>query len=86
MEANESRFAGLRLIEALFEGGGGQIVQPGLDALAVIKQLDVFGDLIDGLLAGLEPARVDEFGFQGAPEAFDGGVVVAVATPGHGRL
>ena len=86
MDAKESGFAELRLTGALFEGGRGQITQPGLEALTVVKQFNVFGDLSDGLLVGLEPARVDEFGFQGTPEALDGGVVVTVAAPGHGRL
>ena len=57
MDANESGFAGLRLLEALLEGDWRQIVQPSLEALAVVKQLDVFGDLIDRLLAGLEKRR-----------------------------
>jgi len=37
VDAKESDFIGLRLIEALFEGGGGQIAQPGLKALTVVK-------------------------------------------------
>ena len=36
MDAKESGFAELRLTEALFEGGRGQITQPGLEALTII--------------------------------------------------
>ena len=51
----------------------------------VIKHLDVLRDLIDGLLAGLESAWVDEFGFQGSSIAFHGGIVLTVAKPRHRR-
>jgi len=47
---------------------------------------NVFGDLGDGLLAGFKAVLMDECGFQGTPEALDGGVVVTIAAPGHGEL
>ncbi len=41
-------------------------------------------DLGFGLEAGVGLAGADELGFEGAPEAFYGGVVVAVAASAHG--
>jgi hypothetical protein len=35
-----------------------------LDALTAVKQLDVFGDLGSGLLAGSEAVLMDKFGFR----------------------
>jgi hypothetical protein len=53
-------------------------------AHAVIKALDESEDGGGGGGAGQEDATVDEFVFEGAPERFHGGIVVAVAAAAHG--
>ena len=56
----------------------------GVAALAVVEDLDEVEDLGSGVPVAGEPAAVDQFEFEGAPEAFHGGVAVAVAPAAHG--
>ena len=49
-----------------------------MGALAIVEDFDVIEDLGAGLVAGGEILSVNGFYFKGAPEAFHGGVVVAV--------
>lgn len=55
-----------------------------MGALAVIKGFDVIEDFGVCLGAGGEVAAVNEFQLESAPEAFHGGVVIAVAFATHG--
>ena len=60
------------------------IVKRTVQASAVIEY---FYEIEDGLacfVPGFELAAVDQFLFEGAPERFHGGVVVAVAFAAHG--
>jgi hypothetical protein len=56
----------------------------GVVALAVVEDFDEIEDLGPGLSVAGEPAAVEQLQFEGAPKAFHGGVVVAVAPPDHG--
>src|ERR1044072_3606424 len=60
------------------------VTQSAMSALAVIEGLDVIEDLHASLGAGVEEMAIDELQFEGAPEAFHGGVVIAVASAAHG--
>ena len=53
-------------------------------ALAVVEDFDEVEDFGPGVSVAGEPAAVDQLQFEGAPEAFHGGVVVAVAPAAHG--
>ena len=53
-------------------------------ALAVVEDFDEVEDLEFGVSVAGEPAAVDQFQFEGTPEAFHCGVVVAVAPAAHG--
>ncbi len=55
-----------------------------MTALAVIEDFDVVEDFGSGLGSAGEIASVDQFQFEGAPEAFHGSVVVAVNASAHG--
>ena len=55
-----------------------------MEALAVVKGLDEIKDGLAGLGSGFEVTAIDEFVFEGAPEGFHGGIVVAVAFAAHG--
>ena len=55
-----------------------------MGALAIVEDFDVIEDLGAGLIAGGELLSVNGFYFEGAPEAFHGGVVVAVGFAAHG--
>lgn len=55
-----------------------------MSALTVIEDFDVIEDSGLGLAAGGKFLAVDHFQFEGAPEAFDVGIVVAVAFAAHG--
>ena len=49
----------------------------------VIEPVDVSGDGVFGLLAGLPCDRPDQFGLDGLEERFDHRVIVAVPAPAH---
>src|ERR1019366_3275206 len=55
-----------------------------MGAVTIVKAFDVIKDLGACLVAGDEVAAVNQFQLAGAPEAFHGGVVVAVAFAAHG--
>src|SRR5664279_3138837 len=55
-----------------------------MGALAIVEAFDVVKDLALGLGAGVEAAAINQLEFEGAPEAFDGSIVVAVAFATHG--
>ena len=55
-----------------------------MGALAVVKAFDVIEDFGAGLAVAGKVAAIDEVEFEGAPEAFHGGVVIAVAFAAHG--
>src|SRR6476661_9517229 len=60
------------------------VIQCAMSALAVIEGFDVIEDLHASLSAGVEATAIDQLQFEGAPEAFHGGVVIAVASAAHG--
>src|SRR5271170_4166463 len=60
------------------------VTQRTVGALAIVEGFDVIEDLSSSLGSGLEGAAVNQFQFEGAPEAFHGGVVIAVAAAAHG--
>ena len=53
-------------------------------ALAVVEDFDEVEDLGSGVSVAVERAAVDQLQFEGAPEAFHRGVVVAVTPAAHG--
>ena len=55
-----------------------------MSAVAIVKGFDVIEDFGTSLAAGSEVAAIDQFEFKGAPEAFHGGVVVAIGFAAHG--
>lgn len=62
---------------------GALVAEGALQTLAIVEDFDVLEDRAFGLLARREPAAVDQFGLEPAPEALGHGVVVAVAPPAH---
>jgi len=54
-----------------------------VEPIWVIKVFDIIIDSATCVRQVGEGAAVDEFGFEGAPEGFHGGVVVAVAAAAH---
>ena len=55
-----------------------------MTALAVIEDFDVVEDFGSGEGSAGELASVDQFQFEGAPEAFHCSVVVAITPSAHG--
>ena len=55
-----------------------------MEALGIVKAFDVIEDFGAGLLVGGELPAIDQLPFEGAPEAFHGGVVVAITLAAHG--
>ena len=51
------------------------VTECAVGALAVVERFDVIEDLCPGLGAGVESRAVDQLQLEGAPEAFDGGVI-----------
>ena len=68
------------------KGGWRQEPEFGLLSLPVIENLYVLCNIHYGFLSGFIPAMVDLLVLEYAPEAFHGGVVVAISFPTHGRL
>jgi hypothetical protein len=58
--------------------------QRAMGALAIVESLDVMEDLVLSLGACVKAATIDQFEFEGAPEAFDGSIIVTVALAAHG--
>ena len=55
-----------------------------MEALGIIEAFDVIEDGGACLVVVGELATIDQFPFEGAPEAFHGGIVVTVALAAHG--
>ena len=55
-----------------------------MKALGIIKTFDVIEDGSAGMVVSGKHPAIDQFPFEGAPEAFHGGVVVAIALAAHG--
>ena len=55
-----------------------------MSALAIIECFDVIEDLGASLGAGVKDTAINQFQFESGPEAFHGGVVIAVAPTAHG--
>ena len=60
------------------------IIQRAMGALAIVEAFDVIEDFAARLAVADKVAPINQFQFEGAPEAFHGGVVVAVAFAAHG--
>ena len=60
------------------------VIQRAMGALAIVEGFDVIEDLAVSLGAGIKATAIDQFEFEGAPEAFHGGVIIAVAAATHG--
>src|ERR1700690_3882179 len=67
-----------------FEVNGRKVVQGAVRALAIVESFDVVEDVATGLGVAGEGAAVDQLKLEGAPEAFHGGVVIAVGLAAHG--
>ena len=52
--------------------------------MAIVKDLDVFGDLPDALLPCLVATVMDKLVLKRSPEALHGSIIVAVALSAHG--
>ena len=72
------------LVVMEFEVNWRMIIQRAMRALAIVEGFNVIEDVGARLSAGEEVTAVNEFEFEGAPEAFHGGIVVAVAFATHG--
>ena len=59
-------------------------IEGAVEALTIIEGFDVIEDGGPGVGMGGEIAAIDEFELEGAPEAFHGGIVIAVALATHG--
>ena len=60
------------------------VIQGAVSAAAIVEGFDVIEDFGASLTAGSEVAAIYQFELEGAPEAFHGGVVVAVGCAAHG--
>jgi hypothetical protein len=61
------------------------VAQGLMQALPIVEHLDELKHRRPGLLAGPEVLVIDQFVLEGTKEAFDHGVVIAVALPTHTR-
>src|SRR5206468_9520058 len=71
------------LVVLEFEVNGRKVVQRAMGALAIVEGFDVIEDLGSSLGASAEAAAVNQLQFEGAPEAFHGGVVITVTSATH---
>ena len=60
------------------------VMQGAVEALAIVKDFDEIEDLGACFRAGVKATAINEFEFEGVPEAFHGGIVVTVALAAHG--
>lgn len=65
--------------------GGRAIPQPRMAPLTVIEDLDVLRDFPPSLFPRVIAPVMRQFVLQRAPKTFHRGIVVAVASPTHGR-
>lgn len=68
-----------------FELGGRKPAEGGVDAVGIVEGSDGIENGGAGLFVGEEVAAVDEPHFEGAPNAFQGGVIVALGPAPDGR-
>src|SRR5271163_4767988 len=54
------------------------IVQHAMGALGIVERFDVVEDLGSGPGASVKATAIDRFQFEGGPETFHGGIVIAV--------
>jgi hypothetical protein len=73
------------LVDLVFKVHRGLVTERAVEPRAVVKNFDPLEDGGAGFGVGGEGAAMDQFAFEAAPEAFHGGVVVAVATSTHAR-
>src|SRR5581483_4570761 len=78
-----SRAKEVHSVVLIFKVHRAEMAQGAVQPLTVVEALDVIEDLASRLAAGGELSAVNQFQFEGAPEAFHGGVVVAVALAAH---
>src|SRR5579862_5033412 len=71
------------LVEFGFKVHRGLITKGAVEPLAVVKDFNPFKDGGFGLGASGKLTTVNQLAFKAAPEAFHGGVVVAVARAAH---
>jgi hypothetical protein len=71
------------LVDLVFEVHRGFEAEGAVEPLAVVKDFDPLEDGGAGLCPRGEGAALHEFAFEAAPEAFHGGVVIAVAPAAH---
>lgn len=64
-----------------FELCGADVVECGMAPYGVVEAIDIAGNGLAGLGAGVEDGAPDEFGFDGLEEGFDHSVVVAISLP-----
>jgi len=62
----------------------GNVAQAGMSSLPVVEHFNVFADLGHCFLASAVFAVMNQFGLEGAEEAFHRGVVIAVPLATHG--
>ena len=74
----------MQLIKSALVSGGGKIAESFLLSLAVVEDLNVLLNIPHRLLPGSVTPMEGQFGFQGAPEAFNRGVVITVAPSAYG--
>ena len=60
------------------------VIQRAVSALAIIECFDVIEDLCASLGVRVKATAIDQLQFEGGPEAFHSGVVIAVAPEAHG--
>src|SRR5664279_2991288 len=73
------------LVDLVFEVHRGFEAEGAVEPRAVVKDFDPLEDGGAGLLPRGELTAIHEFAFEAAPEAFHGGVVIAVAASAHAR-
>src|SRR5207248_11739975 len=72
------------LIVLVFEVNRAQIIEGAMEAAAVVKGFDEVEDGLASFAASFEATPIDQFVFEGAPERFHGGVVIAAGFAAHG--
>src|ERR1035438_10131789 len=72
------------LVGLAFKVNRAQILEGAVETASVIEGFDEVEDGLARFAASLEGAPIDQFLFEGAPEGFHGGIVIAVAPTTHG--
>src|SRR5260370_29928592 len=71
------------LVDLVFKVHRGFVTERAVEPRAVVKDFDPLEDGGAGFHPCGELATMHQFAFEAAPEAFHGGVVIAVAAPAH---